>query len=28
VHDERLQLISEADPGAWWGSTRRQVVWL
>ena len=28
VHDERLQRISEADPGAWWGSTRRQVVWL
>jgi hypothetical protein len=28
VHDERLQQISEADPGAWWGSTRRQVVWL
>jgi hypothetical protein len=28
VHDERLQRISEADPGAWWGSTRGQVVWL
>jgi hypothetical protein len=28
VHDVRLQQISEADPGAWWGSTRRQVVWL
>ena len=28
VHDERLQRVSEADPGAWWGSTRRQVVWL
>jgi hypothetical protein len=28
VHDERLQRISESDPGAWWGSTRRQVVWL
>ena len=28
VHDARLQRISEADPGAWWGSTRRQVVWL
>jgi len=28
VHDDRLQLVSEADPGAWWGSTRRQVVWL
>ena len=28
VHDERLQRISEADPGAWWGSTRRQVAWL
>jgi hypothetical protein len=28
VHDDRLQRVSEADPGAWWGSTRRQVVWL
>jgi hypothetical protein len=28
VHDGRLQRVSEADPGAWWGSTRRQVVWL
>jgi hypothetical protein len=28
VHDDRLQHVSEADPGAWWGSTRRQVVWL
>lgn len=28
VHDARLQQVSEADPGAWWGSTRRQVVWL
>ncbi len=28
VHDARLQIVSEADPGAWWGSTRRQVVWL
>jgi hypothetical protein len=28
VHDARLQIVSEADPAAWWGSTRRQVVWL
>jgi hypothetical protein len=28
VHDDRLQHVSEADPGAWWGSTRRQVAWL
>jgi hypothetical protein len=28
VHDDRLQRVSEADPGAWWGSTRCQVVWL
>ena len=28
VHDDRLQRVSESDPGAWWGSTRRQVVWL
>jgi hypothetical protein len=28
VHDARLQVVSEADPAAWWGSTRRQVVWL
>jgi hypothetical protein len=28
VHDDRLQRVSEGDPGAWWGSTRRQVVWL
>jgi hypothetical protein len=28
VHDDRLQRVSEGDPGAWWGSTRRQVAWL
>jgi hypothetical protein len=28
VHDDRLQRVSEAEPGAWWGSTRREVVWL
>jgi hypothetical protein len=25
VHDERLQRIAEADPTAWWGSTRYRV---
>jgi hypothetical protein len=28
VHDDRLQRVSEADPGAWWGSTRCEVAWL
>lgn len=27
VHDERLQRVSEGDPGAWWGSTRGHVAW-
>jgi hypothetical protein len=28
VHDDRLQRVAEADPGAWWGSTRCEVAWL